>query len=128
MSGLDGLGWPANDETGEVCPLQRIVRRLREWRRDAYWIAQAIRPNLEITVKTDWEPKCRMRRFLRKGNCEICGKSFREMDGGTISKREKLCEKHCMMTADEIAAHHSLNVKVHTPPLATPYAETGGVS
>ena len=95
--------------------MTRLVQRLREWKRDAYWIAQALRPNLEITVKTDWEPKYRMWRFLRKANCEICGRRFREMEGGTISNREKLCEKHCMMTTAEIADHHGQNAKVEGP-------------
>ena len=80
-------------------------------RGDLYWIIQALRPNIEIRIKTDWEPKYRLWRYLRKGNCEICGRRFREMEEGTISKREKLCGAHCMMTTDEIAAHNSLNVE-----------------
>lgn len=78
-------------------------------RGNLYWIIQALRPNIKIRITTDWEPKYRLWRFLRKGNCEICGRRFREMEGGTISKRETLCETHRMMTTQEIADHHRSN-------------------
>ena len=90
--------------------LARLVQRLREWKCDGYWIVQALRPHMKISIKTDWQPKYRTWRHLQKANCEICGQRFRGMEGGTISHREKLCEKHCMMTTQEIADYHLLNV------------------
>lgn len=71
-----------------------------------YWIIQALRPKIEIKIKTDWKPKYRLWRYLQKANCEICGRRFRGMEEGTISKRETLCGNHCMMTTWEIAEHH----------------------
>lgn len=82
-------------------------------RGNLYWIIQALRPNIQIRITTDWEPKFRLWRYLRKGNCEICGRRFREIEEGTISKRETLCGTHCMMTTKEIADHHRQNDKIH---------------
>ena len=79
-------------------------------RGNLYWIIQALRPNIEIRISRDWQPKFRLWRFLQKANCEICGRRFREIEEGTISQREKLCGNHCMMTTQEIA-DYSPNAK-----------------
>lgn len=84
-------------------------------RGNLYWIIQALRPNIEIRITTDWKPKYRLWRFLRKANCEICGRRFREMEEGAISNREKLCGTHCMMTTQEIADHHRQNASAVIP-------------
>ena len=87
----------------------RLVVRLLGMRRDAYWIAQALQPNIEVKIKADWQPKYRLWRFMRKGTCEICGRHFREIEEGTICKRETLCGAHCMMTTQEIVDYNSHN-------------------
>lgn len=74
-----------------------------------YWIIQALRPNIEIRISTDWQPEYRLWKFLRKGTCEICGRRFRETEEGTISKRETLCGDHCLLTTREIADYHRQN-------------------
>ena len=121
-SNLNAL--PPQTPTGEVdsvgCAPMPGSAGVRQ-RGNLYWIIQALRPNIEIRITTDWEPNYRLRRFLRKGNCEICGRRFREMEEGTISKRETLCGIHCMMTTQEIADHHGQNVQELATPLTGDY-------
>ena len=80
--------------------LRRLVRRAREIPRDLRWAMQAIRPNVEISVKYDWEPRYRLWRFMRKANCQNCGKRFREIEEGTLSKREQLCGECCLLPSN----------------------------
>ena len=90
------------------------VRLLREWKRDLYWIGQALRPHMAISIKTDWQPKYRLWRYMLKSNCMVCGKKFREIEEGAFSRREQLCGDHCIMTTEEIAA---FSQKTLFPPL-----------
>ncbi len=122
MSGLDGLGWPAQggeataiDDVSAGCARTHSSAGVRQ-RGNLYWIIQALRPNIEIRITKDWQPKYRLWRYLRKGSCEICGRRFREKDEGTISKRETLCGTHCMMTTQEIADHHRRNDELRGRP------------
>ena len=78
--------------------------QLTHQRGTLYWIAQALRPHIRITITTDWQPRFRLKRFLKHATCQVCGRRFREIEEGTASKRETLCGHHCMMTPQEIAA------------------------
>jgi len=100
--GRSGFDTNNNENNGMKTDIEKLAVTQRG---NLYWIIQALRPNIEIRITTDWKPIYRMRRFLRKANCEICGRRFREIEEGSISKRETLCGNHCMMTTREIEEH-----------------------
>jgi hypothetical protein len=79
---------------------------LKRLAHDARWIGECIRPNIRLTVKisADWHPIYRLRRWRRKAPCQNCGRIFRELEEGTICRREQLCGKCCLIPAVNGAA------------------------